>query len=233
MRKRGAEVSTPKGESGSFSIQIGNLPQLQAALKQKKEAAEKAVKKTVSDFKSRAPAWISAAVVEHYGIKKAEVKDAISGTRKAGSIRIAGISVDNVGIVYSGRPLTPTHFKMKPTKPPAKKVKEYRRVPGDGVNGGNGDVAMVKPPAPYTIKAEIIKGKRVTLRSDAFLGTNKGEGYIPFQRTGTGRTPIKSIKTLSIPQMITNGDVAEQIRRNISEGLTARLKHHLERELEK
>ena len=226
-------MSTPKGKSGSFSISIGNLPQLQAAIKKQKEGAEKAVKKTVSDFKSRAPAWISAAVVEHYGIKKSEVKDAISGTRKAGSIRIAGISVDNVGIEYKGRTLTPTHFKMKPAKPPVKTEKEYRRVPGANVKGDTGDVAMVKPPAPYSITAEIIKGKRVKLRSDAFLGTNKGEGYIPFQRTGTGRTPVKSIKTLSVPQMVTNKNAAEKIKDNIDKGLASRLEHHLERELGK
>ena len=97
----------------------------------------------------------------------------------------------------------------------------------------NSEVAMVRPPAPYKVTAEIKKGKRVTLSRDAFLGTNKGAGYIPFQRKGKGRTPVESIKTVSVPQMITNPEVAEQIRANIDEGLAKRLEHHLQRELGK
>lgn len=195
--------------------------------------AQKAINRTVSDFKSRGPSWISQAVTETYGIKKAEVKDAISGTRKAGKIKISRTLVDNVAIEYSGRPLTPTHFKMKPTRVPAKREKDFRRVPGAGVGEGGGDVAMVKAPAPYTVTAEVFKGKRKVLGSDVFLGTNKGTGVIPFQRTGEGRTPIKSVKSTSVPQMITNPEVAEQIQKNIDEGLSKRLQHHVEQELKK
>lgn len=195
--------------------------------------AQKAINRTVSDFKSRGPAWISQAVTDTYGIKKAEVKDAISGTRKAGKIKISGTLIDNVAIEYSGRPLTPTHFKMKPTRVPAKREKDFRRVPGAGVGEGGNDVAMVKAPAPYTVTAEVFKGKRKVLGSDVFLGTNKGTGVIPFQRTGEGRTPIKSVKSTSVPQMITNPEVAEQIQKNIDEGLSKRLQHHVEQELKK
>ncbi|MBQ9229067.1 MAG: hypothetical protein IJ680_01265 [Paludibacteraceae bacterium] len=225
-------MSTPKGARGTLNIFIKNLEQVQAESKDIQKKAEKAVKRTVSDFKSRAPAWISAAVVEEYGIKKSDVKDAISGKKKAGSINVGGIVVDNVAIEYRGRPLTPTHFKMRPTKPPARRVKDFRRVPGSGVGEGS-KVAMVKPPAPYKITAEIKKGKRVQLSADAFLGSNKGAGNIPFQRTGTGRTPIKSIKTVSVPQMVTNEKVAEKITENINENLGKRLQYHLERELKK
>lgn len=227
-------MSTPKGAKGSMTVALQNFAGLKEQLADMDKAAERAVKKTVSDFKSRAPAWISAAVTEHYGIKKAEVKDAISGTKKAGKVNVGGVAVDNVAIEYSGRPLTPTHFKMKPTKIPAKREKEYRRVPGAGVGEGGSDVAMVKPPAPYSITAEIKKGKRVTIGDgQAFLGTNKGTGMIPFQRTDESRTPIKSIKTVSIPQMITNPEVAEEIQKNIDEGLSKRLQHHVEQELKK
>ena len=92
---------------------------------------------------------------------------------------------------------------------------------------------MVKAPAPYSITAEIKKGKRVTLSDEAFLGTNKGTGMIPYQRDGDGRTPIRSIKTVSVPQMVTNPEVAEQIQKNIDEGLSKRLQHHVEQELKK
>ena len=226
-------MSKPKGAKGSMTVALQNFAGLREQLQGMDEAAERAVKRTVSDFKSRAPAWISQAVTEHYGIKKAEVKDAITGTKKVGKVNIGGVAVDNAAIEYSGRPLTPTHFKMKPTKVPAKREKDFRRVPGAGVGEGGSDVAMVKAPAPYSITAEIKKGKRVKLSSGAFLGTNKGTGMIPFQRTGDGRTPIESIKTVSVPQMFTNPEVAEQIQKNIDEGLSKRLQHHVEQELKK
>lgn len=226
-------MSTPKGSSGSVNIGLQKFTELREQIKDKEKAAEKAVQKTVKEFKSRGPAWVSAAVVEHYAIKKAEVKDTMTGAKKAGSVKISGTLVDNITLEYRGRLLTPTHFKMKPTKIPVKRAKDFKRVPGAGVGEGGSDVAMVKPPAPYNITAEIKKGKRVTLSSSAFLGTNKGTGLIPFQRKGEGRTPVESIKTVSVPQMITNPEVAEQIRANIDEGLAKRLEHHLQRELGK
>lgn len=226
-------MSKPKGAKGNMTVALQNFAGLREQLQGMDEAAERAVKRTVSDFKSRAPGWISTAVTERYGIKKKEVKDAITGTKKIGKVNIGGVAVDNVAIEYSGRPLTPTHFKMKPSRVPAKREKEYRRVPGAGVGQGGSDVAMVKPPAPYSVTAEIIKGKRVKLSDDAFLGTNRGTGMIPFQRTKQGRTPIESIKTVSVPQMVTNPEVAEQIQKNIDEGLSKRLQHHVEQELKK
>ena len=226
-------MSTPKGASGSISIALGNLKELKGQIDSMNASSERALKKTVADFKSRGPAWVSAAVVEHYGIKKSEVKDTMTGAKKIGSVKISGTLVDNIALEYRGRLLTPTHFKMKPAKIPTKRAKDFRRVPGAGVNGASSDVAMVKPPAPYSVTAEIKKGKRVNLGSSVFLGSNKGAGVIPFQRSGDGRTPVESIKTVSVPQMITNEQVAEQIQKNIDEGLSKRLEHHAERELAK
>ena len=121
---------------------------------------------------------------------------------------------------------------MKPTKIPAKRAQDYSRVPGRGVGEGGGDVAIVRPPATYNITAEVYRGKRKTIGT-AFLGSNGGGGYIPFQREGDRRTPIKSIKTVSVPQMITNPRVSEKITEAIDEGLRKRLEHHLEQEMKK
>ena len=66
-------MSKPKGAKGSMTVALQNFAGLREQLQGMDEAAERAVKRTVSDFKSRAPAWISQAVTEHYGIKKAEV----------------------------------------------------------------------------------------------------------------------------------------------------------------
>ena len=221
---------------GSINIAIEGAEDLKAKLEKMNKQSETVVKRTVSDFKSRAPAWVSAAVTEYYAIKKSEVKGAMTGVKKGiGKIKVAGVTVDEISLVYSGRLLTPTHFKMKPSTPPKKRAKDTRLIPGQNIKSDKavGDVAIVTPLAPYQVSAEIKKGKRVTFPGQVFLGTNKGAGYIPFQRESEERTDIKSIKTVSIPQMITNEQVGEEIKKNIDEGLGKRLEHHLQQELAK
>ena len=221
---------------GSINIAIEGAEDLKAKLAKMNKQSETVVKRTVSDFKSRAPAWVSAAVTEYYAIKKSDVKGAMTGVKKGiGKIKVAGVTVDEISLVYSGRLLTPTHFKMKPTTPPKKRDKDTRLIPGQNIKSDKavGDVAIVNPLAPYQVTAEIKKGHRVTFPGQTFLGTNKGAGYIPFQRQSDERTDIKSIKTVSIPQMITNEQVGEEIKKKIDEGLSKRLEHHLQQELTK
>ena len=221
---------------GSINIAIEGAEDLKAKLAKMNKQSETVVKRTVSDFKSRAPAWVSAAVTEYYAIKKSDVKGAMTGVKKGiGKIKVAGVTVDEISLVYSGRLLTPTHFKMKPTTPPKKRDKDTRLIPGQNIKSDKavGDVAIVNPLAPYQVTAEIKKGHRVTFPGQTFLGTNKGAGYIPFQRQSDERTGIKSIKTVSIPQMITNEQVGEEIKKKIDEGLSKRLEHHLQQELTK
>lgn len=223
-------MSAPR-QHGEVTIGIPRFSELVQNLREINKDAQKAVQATLNDFKNRAPAWVSAGVTEVYGIKKSDVKATFKRAVKGpGVIRIRGVSVDNIQLEYEGRRLTPTHFKMKPTKPPTKRLKNAKVIQGAGVNfaGKPGAFATVHPIAPYQITAEFFKGKRQPLRSDVFLAENNGSGFIPFQRTGDGRTAIKSIRTLSIPQMIT-GRAAEPIQEKIEEGLSARLNHNVER----
>ena len=237
MREEVSHMAKGAGWSqGSINIAIEGAEDLKAKLAKMNKQSETVVKRTVSDFKSRAPAWVSAAVTEYYAIKKSDVKGAMTGVKKGiGKIKVAGVTVDEISLVYSGRLLTPTHFKMKPTTPPKKRDKDTRLIPGQNIKSDKavGDVAIVNPLAPYQVTAEIKKGHRVTFPGQTFLGTNKGAGYIPFQRQSDERTDIKSIKTVSIPQMITNEQVGEEIKKNIDEGLGKRLEHHLQQELAK
>ena len=95
--------------------------------------AEKVIKKCTSDAKSRAQAWVSAAVCEVYAIKKADVKAALDGKGKGGGqLKVEGNLVESVVLTYKGRVLTPTHFKMKPTqrKPKPYRVRKYSRARG-------------------------------------------------------------------------------------------------------
>ena len=59
--------------------------------------AEKVIKKCTSDAKSRAQAWVSAAVCEVYAIKKADVKAALDGKGKGGGqLKVEGNLVESV-----------------------------------------------------------------------------------------------------------------------------------------
>lgn len=205
--------------SGSMNIALNGLAEAKAQLKGASKDCEIAIKRTTSDFKSRAPAWVSKAVTATYGIAAKEVKAAMTGGKKTtGTIKVKGTVVDNVGLVYAGRALTPIHFKMKPKARPK------------GIKDETG--RTIRRAKPYQVTAEIYKGKRKVLGSGVFLGSN-GSSDIPFQRKGATRTPIEAIRTVSVPQMIENEDVAAQIRKNIDEGLTKRIEHHTEQILKK
>jgi len=187
---------------------------------------DKALSRTVNDMKSRAPAQVTKAVRQVYGISAATMKE--EGDKAK---RQAGGTTGTVRLVYSGRPLTPTHFKMKPTTLPTKRATDTVRIPGQNIKTDKavGDVAIVNPLAPYQVSAEIYKGKRTVFPGQTFLGTNKGTGYIPYQREGDGRTPIKALKTVSIPQMIENEEVTEILGTALQELLEKRLDHNIDK----
>lgn len=171
----------------------------------------KVINQTINDFRSRGPGWVSQEVVKEYNIKKKDVNETKKGIKNAGKVRVGGVSLNNLEIKYQGRVLTPTHFSMKPTSRPAKGK-------------------------TYTVSAQIKKsGSRKVLSHKAFLAESGRAGtiQIPFQRTGKNRYPIQSIKTVSVPQMITNETVSENIHKRINEELGKRLEHNLKRVLGK
>lgn len=180
-----------------------NLDQVIKGLDKEKELSKKALQRTVGDMRTRGPGWVSKAVREEYNIKAGDVKSAMH-TEKGGTISFGGVVVDDVSLVYKGRVLTPTHFGMKPTARPARKS--------------------------YTVTAEIKKGARKALSSKAFLAHSGGGASksIPFQRTGTARLPIEAIKTLSVPQMVQdgNGNLKPSVDKAINENLEKRFHHY-------
>lgn len=217
-----------------IKLEISNIEQVLMQISGQQKVLAKALEATTKDFKSRAPSKISKRIREVYGVKAADIKATQKGARTNGTINIAGINVDNVELAYSGRLLTPTHFNMTPKTRPASKK--------------------------YTVKATIKKGHKTVLSSRTFLASpgkkkrhktvlssraflalfgkkkehktgKAGSIQIPFQRVGTSRYPIKAIKTLSVPQMITNetDGVAENISKDINELLNSRLEHNIKR----
>ncbi len=192
--------------TGAMNVVIENYRELMSDISNIEKQSKKAVQRTISDFKTRGPGWVSQEVAKEYNIKKKDINEAKKGVSKGGNkIKIAGTSVDELSILYQGRLLTPTHFGMKPTARPAKN-------------------------RPYVVTAQIKKtGGRKALGHSVFLAPSGSAGtkQIPFQRRGDARLPIDVIKTVSVPQMVTNEKVAKQIHERISEELGKRLDHHL------
>lgn len=194
-----------------FTIQTLNMDKLAKRLAQNAEQAKKALTATGNDMKARIPGYVATEVTGVYNIKKQEVMPKKAGgkpKKMAGKIRVSGTTVTSVAIEYSGRLLTPTHFSMRPK----------------ALTGGKGKRRKRKP-----ITAEIKKGQRKALSTDAFLGSNKGGGYIPFRRTSAKAYPIKSIKTLSLPQMVDNQNVRANLNQKINTELSKRLEHNVKR----
>ncbi len=191
---------------GTMQVVLTNYNDLMRQFNSIRTGSEKAVRRTINDFKSRGPGWISQEIAAEYNIKKKDINEAKKSVGKNGnSIKIAGTKVDDLAILYRGRLLTPTHFGMKPTTRPT-----------DGA---------------YVVSAQIKKaGGRKPLGNRVYLARAGGQGttQIPFQRRGAARTPTDVIKTLSVPQMITNKDVSDNIRDRIGKELGKRLQHHLE-----
>lgn len=188
----------------SMNISIKGFDEVIAEINAIEANGRKVIQRTTSDFKSRGPGWISQEVTKEYNIKKKDVNETKTGVKNKGSIKVKGVKLDEIVIEYKGRLLTPTHFGMTP------KVRPER--------------------GPYVVAAKVKKsdGKK-PLSSKAFLAAAGGEGttHIPFQRKGSERLPIDVIKTVSVPQMITNETVSENIHQRINTELGKRLEHHL------
>lgn len=197
-------------------------------LRKLENGGEVAIKRTVSDFTTRAPAWVSKGIREHYGVDAAAIKEAAKRPKRGRtSIKVAGIAVDGATLEYKGRTLTPLHFKMSPKKRPEGQQKNPVRIPGQAIGSGS-PVAMVRQPKPYKVKATIIKGQRASFPSSTFLTAGNGGTSLPFQRKGESRMPIEAVHTLSVPQMIDNR-ARETIDSAIGTKLGERFQHHVER----
>ena len=212
--------------SGAFSVSYKGAPDIVKKLHKLKDGGEVAIKRTVSDFTSRAPGWVSKGIREHYGVDTAAIKDAGPQKKRGGtSVKVAGTTVDGASLIYKGRTLTTGHFKQSPKKRPTGQQAKPHRVPGQAIAGA-GDVAMIRPPKKYTVKATIIKGQRSTLPAGTFIAAGNGGVSLPFQRTSEARMPIEAVHTLSVPQMI-DGRARETIQETISDKLGDRFEHHI------
>lgn len=195
----------------NMQLSVPNFKSLTQQIEAQNNNMQKAIDRTISDCKQRAPAQITKAVTTVYNIKSSEVtaagKTAKAGAKTIGEVKVRGLHINTLQLVYTGRRLTPLHFSMSPKKPPSnKKI--------------------------YTVKATFFKGQKKTLKgkydTPIFLAPQKQGVVLPFQRVGDSRTPVYVIHTTSIPQMIENEQVATDIQGRIDELLTTRMQHNIE-----
>lgn len=217
------------GEARKFVMKYADKSVLKAFKKIEKlqKDAEKAVSRTVSDMKSRAPGAVASCVTSLYNIKKSEItpESTQSGKqqKKAGAIMVTGDTLENLAFVYSGRLLTPTHFGMSPKFIPYSKnytlTATIRKDRGKQVIG-HYETTRIKN-GPYSKQSPfVLMGTGNTLAG----GTN----FIPFQRRSSNRLDIKKMTTLSVPQMIGEPEtVAPAIQTKLNELLETRLNHHM------
>lgn len=212
--------------SGAFTVTMKDGAKLAKRIAKLENSGKVVIKRTISDFSSRAPAQVVKGIQQHYGVNTTAIRQAGPKKIRGGThINVSGVSVDGATLEYKGRTLTPTHFSMSPKKRPKRRAREKLLIPGQALRNPT-EVAAVRPPYPYQITAQIIKGETSTLPPGSFIGAGKAPA-IPFQRTGSGRMPLEAIHTLSVPQMI-DGRAKETIETMISKVLEERLKHHIE-----
>lgn len=184
------------GKGQSYYIKTTALTTAQK-LKKLESGSQTALKRTVSELKTRSNAQIKSAIQTRYGVNATAINKAKKRAGKGGKVGGSGIYVDGLSLPYQGNLLTLTHFSMSPRSRP-------------------------KKPKPVT--AKIKDGKTATFPS-AFLGKANGT-TLPFQRKGESRYPLEVVRTLSVPQMISNEQVAADIEERIAHLAEQRLEHH-------
>ncbi len=147
-------------------------------------------------------------VPKEYAIKSTEVKDSFKGGIKKPSKTDLTASITS-----RGHTLTLAHFPHTPTKPMGKS-KKYIKV-------------QVK-------KTE--SKKYINVYPQPFVASTgaKTEDKIQFnifRRLGKARFPIEPLRTVSIPQMISNEGISQQIQKIAQDKLEERLEHEIIRNM--
>ena len=131
--------------SGAFTVTMKDGAKLAKQIAKLENGGKVAIQRTVSDFNSRAPAWVSKGIRQHYGVDTAAIKSAgPQKKRGATHINVAGVSVDGATLEYKGRTLTPTHFKMSPKSRPTKRRRAPILIPGQMLNSSPDSRASAK-----------------------------------------------------------------------------------------
>lgn len=211
----------------------GTYVQTVKELEKMKASSDRVIQSTLNDFRKRGPSWIAAEVAQHYGIKKNDINPNVKNGGTAGKIKVAGRTVDSVRIIYKGRVLTPVRFGMTP-----KTLRASYTLKAEITKGGKktlGKVKKLTKKQRQNIGRNFTRqGQRSSNKSPVMLMPTGnahvgGTSFIPFQRVSHRRNDLKAIKTLSVPQMVSNPQVEKNIYSKISKELGKRFEHYTER----
>ena len=170
-------------------------------IKNIEDTAQAVLSRTISDVKTRGPGWIAQGVANRYGIKRSEV----SKVNGIGRLDISQDRRHHLQLKYSGRPLTLSHFGMTPKTPSPNgytmKAKVYKIRP-ETISKVK---KLTKKQRAALAKNFTRTGSQNSPKSPIMLMRANGGQYLPFQRKSTNRKDIEAIKSLSLPQMVTEG----------------------------
>lgn len=170
--------------------------------KETRDAAYYALKRALDQTKTH----ISRIVPQTYSIKQKEVKDSFLG-----GVNYPTKTDLNASLVSKGKRLSFAHFPFTPK-------------------------AAIRKGKRATVKVAIKKGQKVSSKV-GFTATTGAKSddkvqFNVFKRLGKARLPIAPIRTLSIPQMITNEKLEKPIQDFAMEKFSERLDHELSRKVE-
>lgn len=176
--------------------------------KQMPQAMAQAQNRTVDHLYTQ----ISREVRKDYSIKDKDVKSTLKK-------RYTNAASLNAAVTSTGRTLTLyNHFRVSPNQP--------------------------RPGTRYKVKVTIKKGQRQTIGGapSAFVAAMKGIvvsdkgpslNYQVVRREGNKRYPVTVLRSLSVPQMVSNKKVMKRIKKSAEEMLKKRTDHEIDRRITK
>ena len=147
-------------------------------------------------------------VAKNYEIQQKYVKETIS-QRKASPTKL------KAEIISKGTQRSLTRFKVKPSKPPNQKGKK---------------ISQRKLPQAKVFKS--VGYKTINIIPGAFVAKMNNATNV-WQRKGKGRTDVKILRSLSVPQMIENDNVIMDIKAKAMDYMDRRLEHEINYRLQK
>lgn len=147
-------------------------------------------------------------VPRYYAIKATEVKESFKGGIKRPSMNDL-----TANITSKGHTLSIAHFPHSPTQPPKRRNYQVRAT----IKRSVGRKTITTDPKPFIAKTGALTEAKIQ--------------YNIFRRLGKERLPITVIRTLSIPQMISNENVEDEIQKFAQEKFNERLEHEITRSI--
>lgn len=163
-----------------------------------------------------------------FGAPQREIKSALNSKQRKVKTVMGASGTGSVSVVVLGRPLTLTRFHHTPASPPnvTKKGKRQKAQAKVKIYNAKGNL----PLGP-------LKGVDGKNRPVFLMPVKKGTDarYVFAYRSGSdgGRRKVTVLRSLSVPQMVTNEDVGLAIVEKVNETMIKRLTHELDRSFDK